>query len=155
MRESDDRLHLTDLFFTDGSAHWRWIRWELFIFHEVRDVLPTSESGRVLVVHRGPAHPERWHRALRDAQQEDPVHGAAEEREPRRNGEAQRANHRPALNQKPSGRTRLAGLARRVRTVLALFAFAAKQGRKPPRATETDTASRLDAVATYAPRGAW
>lgn len=50
-----------------GSEHWRWVRWELFIFREIRDVLATGERDRVVVAHRGQAQPTRWLQALRDA----------------------------------------------------------------------------------------
>jgi hypothetical protein len=34
--------------------HWRSVRWELFIFGDVRDVLATRERDRVVVVHLRP-----------------------------------------------------------------------------------------------------
>jgi hypothetical protein len=64
---ADRDIFLSELRVPGGSEHWRWVRWELFIFGEVRDVLATGERDRVLVVHRGRAQPERWLQALRDA----------------------------------------------------------------------------------------
>jgi protein-L-isoaspartate O-methyltransferase len=45
----------------------RVVRWELFIFSDVRDVLPTSRPDAVVVVHRGPAQPAQWLAALQEA----------------------------------------------------------------------------------------
>lgn len=64
---ADHDISLTELRFPRGSALWRWVRWELFIFHDVRDVLATRDPDLVLVVHRGLAQTERWLRTLRDA----------------------------------------------------------------------------------------
>lgn len=44
-----------------------WIQWELFVFEDVRDVLPSNRSDTVLVVHRGPAREEAWTAALTGA----------------------------------------------------------------------------------------
>lgn len=64
---ADHDIFLTELRVPGGSEHWRWVRWELFIFHDVRDVLATGERDRVVIVHRGCAQPARWLRALKDA----------------------------------------------------------------------------------------
>jgi len=45
----------------------RVVRWELFVFSDVRDVLPTIKPDAVVVVHRGPAQPAQWLAALREA----------------------------------------------------------------------------------------
>ena len=45
----------------------RVVRWELFVFSDVRDVLPTSKPETVVVVHRGPAQPAQWLAALQEA----------------------------------------------------------------------------------------
>jgi hypothetical protein len=45
----------------------RVVRWELFVFSDVRDVLPTPRPDTVVVVHRGPAQPAHWLAALQDA----------------------------------------------------------------------------------------
>lgn len=58
---------LFELWVQDGSRHWRAVRWELFVFRAVRDVLPTVDPERVLVVHRGPPEPEAWAQVLGDA----------------------------------------------------------------------------------------
>jgi hypothetical protein len=57
----------------------RVVRWELFVFSDVRDVLPTPRRDTVVVVHRGPGQPARWLAALEDAGMLDdqPAPGAA------------------------------------------------------------------------------
>jgi hypothetical protein len=45
----------------------RLVRWELFVFSDVRDVLPTSRPGTVSVVHRGRARTDDWLAALKAA----------------------------------------------------------------------------------------
>jgi len=65
--QNDDDLSLTELRVPGGSANWRRVRWDLFIFRDVRDVLVTHDRDRVLVVHRGCAQPDRWRQALNDA----------------------------------------------------------------------------------------
>jgi hypothetical protein len=42
----------------------RLVRWELFVFSDVRDVLPTPRRETVVVAHRGPARTEEWLVAL-------------------------------------------------------------------------------------------
>jgi hypothetical protein len=42
----------------------RVVRWELFVFSDVRDVLATSRPETVVVAHRGPARPAEWLAAL-------------------------------------------------------------------------------------------
>ena len=42
----------------------RLVRWELFVFSDVRDVLPTSRRDTVVVAHRGPARDVDWIAAL-------------------------------------------------------------------------------------------
>lgn len=69
---ADHDIFLTELRFPGGSDQWCWVRWELFIFHDVRDVLATTDRDRVLVVHRGRAQPERWLQALRDSGLDSP-----------------------------------------------------------------------------------
>jgi hypothetical protein len=63
----DQDIFLSELFVTGGSPHWQQLQWELFIFHDVRGVLPTRDRDRVVIVHRSRAEPERWLQALRDA----------------------------------------------------------------------------------------
>ena len=60
-------VFLSELRVHGESYHWRWVRWELFIFRDVLDVLPTTDRNRVMIVHRGLAQPERWRQALVDA----------------------------------------------------------------------------------------
>ena len=45
----------------------RVVRWELFVFSDVRDVLPTPRQDTVVVVHRGRAQRDAWLVALSDA----------------------------------------------------------------------------------------
>ena len=42
----------------------RLVRWELFVFSDVRDVLPTPRSDTLVVAHRGPARKNDWIAAL-------------------------------------------------------------------------------------------
>lgn len=51
----------------DAGGERDWIRWELFLHHEVRDVLRTRWSDTLLVLHRGTANPEAWSATLRAA----------------------------------------------------------------------------------------
>lgn len=53
---------LSDLRLVD--LNWRWVRWELFVFHDVRDVLPGPRPDTVVVCHRGPQRPGDWIAAL-------------------------------------------------------------------------------------------
>ncbi|HZO96611.1 MAG TPA: hypothetical protein VFB42_04485 [Gaiellaceae bacterium] len=51
-----------------GAAACARIRWELFVFAEIRDVLPALEPDTVAVLWEGArADPERWCRALAEA----------------------------------------------------------------------------------------
>lgn len=47
-----------------AAGGWRRVRWELFVFDDVRDVLPSAEADAVRVVHRGPARVGEWSAAL-------------------------------------------------------------------------------------------
>lgn len=61
-------MNLTQLTHPALAGHDpRLIRWELFVFSDVRDVLPTSRRDTVVVAHRGPARPDEWMAALHDA----------------------------------------------------------------------------------------
>jgi hypothetical protein len=42
----------------------RLVRWELFVFSDVRDVLPAPKRDTVVVAHRGPAREDDWIAAL-------------------------------------------------------------------------------------------
>jgi hypothetical protein len=56
---------LTELTHPALARHdWRVVRWELFVFSDVRDVLPTPRPETVAVAHRGPARTDKWLRAL-------------------------------------------------------------------------------------------
>ena len=54
-----------------AGQDWRWVRWELFVFHGVRDVLATRRPDTVVVVHRGPARIDEWLAALAEARMLD------------------------------------------------------------------------------------
>jgi hypothetical protein len=44
----------------------RVVRWELFVFSDVRDVRPTARPDTVVVVHRGVPQPAQWLATLHD-----------------------------------------------------------------------------------------
>ena len=44
----------------DARAQRGWIRWELFLHDEVRDVLPTPRDDTLCVVYRGEPDPDAW-----------------------------------------------------------------------------------------------
>jgi hypothetical protein len=44
----------------------RVVRWELFVFSDVRDVLPTPRPDTIVIVHRGVPRPAQWLAALQD-----------------------------------------------------------------------------------------
>lgn len=50
-----------------SGQDWHWVRWELFVFPDVRDVLVTARPDTLLVVHRGPARVAEWLAALVEA----------------------------------------------------------------------------------------
>jgi hypothetical protein len=62
---SDTALY--ELSVRDGAQLRSAVRWELFVFPAVRDVLAGRDPDRVLVVHRGPPQPAAWTEALRNA----------------------------------------------------------------------------------------
>jgi hypothetical protein len=43
------------------------VRWELFLFHDVRDVVPTDRPDVLTVVYRGEPELPRWLETLRSA----------------------------------------------------------------------------------------
>ncbi|MEA2396857.1 MAG: hypothetical protein QOK25_413 [Thermoleophilaceae bacterium] len=49
------------------------IRWELFLFEDVRDVLATNRSDTLTVVFRGEPRPAEWREALQLAGYEAPA----------------------------------------------------------------------------------
>jgi hypothetical protein len=53
-------IALSELRVSDGAQHRSAVRWALFVFHAVRDVLPAGDPDRLLVVHRGPPDPDAW-----------------------------------------------------------------------------------------------
>lgn len=58
-------MNLTELTHPALAGHDpRVVRWELFVFSGVRDVLPTPRRDTVVVAHRGPARTSDWIAAL-------------------------------------------------------------------------------------------
>lgn len=60
-------LALHELSVRDGGRLRSAVRWELFLFPAVRDVLAGRGPDRVLVVHNGPPQRTAWIEALRNA----------------------------------------------------------------------------------------
>ncbi len=60
-------MFATELELGAAAPDVRIVRWELFVFRSVRDVLPGPREGVVVVIHRGPARLEAWRAVLRDA----------------------------------------------------------------------------------------
>lgn len=60
-----------------AAQDWRWVQWELFVFHDVRQVLPSGQPDTVLVAHCGPARTDEWVAALVAAELLD-AHPASE-----------------------------------------------------------------------------
>ncbi len=60
-------MFATELELGDHVPDVRLVRWELFLFRDVRDVLPGSRDGTVVVIHTGAARPEAWLRELHEA----------------------------------------------------------------------------------------
>jgi hypothetical protein len=61
-------VHLTELTHPALAGHDpRVVRWELFVFSDVRDVLPTPRRDTVVVAHRGSARTNEWMAALAEA----------------------------------------------------------------------------------------
>jgi hypothetical protein len=54
-------VYLTELTHPALARHdVRLVRWELFVIHDVRDVLPSSRPETIVVAHRGPAREDEW-----------------------------------------------------------------------------------------------
>ncbi len=51
----------------DARSHRGWIRWELFLHRDVRDVLLTSRDDTLCVVYRGDPDPLGWAATLKEA----------------------------------------------------------------------------------------
>ena len=76
-------MNLTELTYTGlAGEDVRRLRWELFIFRDVRDVLPTGRTDTVVVVHRGSARQSEWIDALVAAGilEQQPLHASRPER---------------------------------------------------------------------------
>jgi hypothetical protein len=50
----------TELELGETAADVRVIRWDLFLFRDVRDVLSGPREGTVVVIHTGAARREAW-----------------------------------------------------------------------------------------------
>ncbi|HUE27773.1 MAG TPA: hypothetical protein VMP89_13440 [Solirubrobacteraceae bacterium] len=61
----------------DARANRGLIRWELFLYPGVRDVLVTPREDTLRVLFRGPIDPTRWTATLTDAGFPAPVFGSA------------------------------------------------------------------------------
>ena len=60
-------LFATELELGDAARNPSAVRWELFLFRDVRDVLPGPRPGSVVVFHSGLARPDAWRAELQDA----------------------------------------------------------------------------------------
>lgn len=60
-------MFATEIDLGDDAPDPRLVRWELFLFRDVRDVLPGTRPGTMLVIHTGPACSELWLAELREA----------------------------------------------------------------------------------------
>lgn len=58
-------VYLTELSLTGLDCHTASaVRWELFVFRDVRDVLRSPRPDTVVVLHHGRARPEAWRATL-------------------------------------------------------------------------------------------
>ena len=71
-------MFATELEVGEASHDHHAVRWQLFCFREIRDVLPGSRRGTVVVIHIGAARPTAWRAEVLGA------------------GESGDARHRPA-----------------------------------------------------------
>ena len=60
-------MFATELELGETAPDVRLVRWELFVFRNVRDVLPGARTGTVVVIHTGVARCDAWLAELRDA----------------------------------------------------------------------------------------
>ena len=60
-------MFATELELGETAPDVRLLRWELFVFRDVRDVLPGTRRGTVVVIHTGVAQCDAWLAELRDA----------------------------------------------------------------------------------------
>ena len=58
-------MFATELELGDAGGDHRVVRWQLFRFLEILDVLPGSREGLVVVIHHGPARPRAWRAEIR------------------------------------------------------------------------------------------
>ena len=58
-------MFATELELGDAARDHRAVRWQLFCFQEIRDVLPGGRDGLVVVIHHGAARPETWRAEVR------------------------------------------------------------------------------------------
>jgi hypothetical protein len=61
------QLHAYEIRVPGGRDMVSAIRWELFVFHDVREVLATDRPDVVIVIHRDQPQPSRWLETLRSA----------------------------------------------------------------------------------------
>jgi hypothetical protein len=60
-------MHTYEIRVSGGGEMVSAIRWELFVFHDVRDVVATDRPDVLLVIHRGAPDASGWLEALRSA----------------------------------------------------------------------------------------
>jgi hypothetical protein len=60
-------MHAHEIRVSGGREMVSAIRWELFAFHDVRDVVATDRTDVLLVIHRGEPDPHGWLETLRSA----------------------------------------------------------------------------------------
>lgn len=53
-------MFATELQLGETTSDVRLVRWELFVFRDVRDVLPGARAGTVVVIHTGAARRDAW-----------------------------------------------------------------------------------------------
>jgi hypothetical protein len=60
-------MHAHEIHVSGGREMVSAIRWELFVFHDVRDVVATDRPDVLHVIHRGAPDPSGWREVLRSA----------------------------------------------------------------------------------------
>jgi hypothetical protein len=61
-------VYATELYLgSEPAPDYRLVRWELFLFRDVRDVLAGPRAGTVVVIHRGPEQSDLWLAELRES----------------------------------------------------------------------------------------
>jgi hypothetical protein len=58
-------MHTVEIHVSGGRELVQAVRWELFLFHDVRDVLATDRPDVLTVIYRGEPDLPQWLEALR------------------------------------------------------------------------------------------